>query len=109
MAGRRIVFRKAPAAAAARRRIMFLGEPAPHLVDDDPPDFDAPISSPVFDVLAKSAADLQEHALPPDGEARAHEAREPLANAADALVMGKPVPAECRWAACVVHDELHGK
>jgi hypothetical protein len=34
MAGRRIVFRKAPAAAAARRRIMFLGEPKPYLLDD---------------------------------------------------------------------------
>jgi hypothetical protein len=31
--GHRIVFRKSKP-AAARRRILFLGEPAPHLLDD---------------------------------------------------------------------------
>ena len=100
MVGRRIIFRK-NMLAAARRRILFTMRP-PYLVDGGP-DFDARMSSSVFDVLVKAAADAHVGALTPDGEARAHEAREALAKAADAMLMGKPVPLECQWAAHVVH------
>ena len=101
MAGRRIVFRETKP-AAGRRRILFTMRP-PYLVDGGP-DLDARMSSSVFDVLVKATADAHVGALTPDGEARAHEAREALAKAADAMLMGKPVPLECQWAAHVVHD-----
>jgi len=105
--GRRIILRKIKP-AASRRRVLFTS-PAAYLVDGDTPDFAAPISAPIFDMLAKSAADAQEGALTPDGEAQAHAAREALALAADALVMGKPVPLGSRWAAWAVHDEMYSK
>jgi hypothetical protein len=99
---RRILLRKNKP-AAARRRILFT-TPAPHLLDGGP-DLDAPMSAAVFDVLAKAVAEQQEGVCTFDGEARARDAREALARAADALVMGKPVPAESRWAAWLAHDK----
>lgn len=82
--------------------------PAAFLVDGGP-DFDLPMSSAVFDVLAKSAADAQMGALTPDGEDRAYAAREALGRAADALCCGKPVPVESRWAAVLVHEAGQAK
>lgn len=107
MAGRRILLRKIKP-AAARRRVLFT-TPALHLVDGDTPDFGAPMSAPVFDVLAKACADAQDAVLTPAGEENARAHRESLAKAADALVMGRPVPAESRWAAWTVFDAKHSK
>jgi hypothetical protein len=106
MGRRRIIFRKARAQSAARR-IMFTS-PVPELIDGGP-DLLAPLSGEVFSVLVKAAADAQEAALTPGGEARAHEAREALALAADAMITGKPVPASLRWSAWQVHEAQQAK
>jgi hypothetical protein len=108
MKHRKLLFKKARRDQASRRRIMFM-TPAMYLLDGDTSDFEAPISALVFDLIAKAAADAQEGALTPDGEARAHAAREALARAADAMCQGKPVPADLRWAAWQVREDLQRK
>jgi hypothetical protein len=58
MAGRRrIVFRK-NAPAAARRRIMFLGEPKPYLLDDgfDGNDLFKAVTAEQVDLMTKACA-----------------------------------------------------
>jgi hypothetical protein len=107
MKHRKLLFKKARRDQASRRRIMFM-TPA-ILLDGDTSDFEAPISALVFDLIAKAAADAQEGTLTPDGEARAHAAREALARAADAMCQGKPVPADLRWAAWQVREDLQRK
>jgi hypothetical protein len=108
MKHRKLLFKKARRDHASRRRIMFM-TPALYLLDGDTSDFEAPISALVFDLIAKAAADAQEGTLTPDGEARAHAAREALARAADAMCQGKPVPADLRWAAWQVREDLQRK
>jgi hypothetical protein len=72
MAGRRIVFRKAPAAAAARRRIMFLGEPVPRLLDDPLAGHDlSKVTGEQHDIMCKACAD---GAISVDDMARVSEA-----------------------------------
>lgn len=108
-AGRRVIFKRRQAAAQSSRRILFMNQvPAPYLVDSAP-DFDVPMSSAVFTVLIKAAADATQGALTTDGEARAYEAREALARASEAMMCGKPVPVESRWAAWEVHEAKQAK
>jgi hypothetical protein len=59
MAGRRrVIFRKSPAAAAGRRRIMFLGEPKPYLLDDgfEGHDLAKAVTTEQIDLMTKACA-----------------------------------------------------